>query len=274
MKKLKSIFFSLILLSSCAYCQHVPTWVHKLPTPSNNTYMYVREKAEGFTENQARNQAIAQVFQSTAMRLGQPISSDEIFKAVQNGTEYSVLSATYNIPINKVCEYSQQLKNGQYRVYVLCQVAVKGNITPYFDDVSFCNNTSQYNNTIALVESVFVPGLGQMGKRHYVEGITTLVSELAMVSGALGCYFIAQDKLSIMKSSDVSYDDFMSAKDIYNTMRTTNYILWGASAVLYAFNLYRAFTLEPIYKDLVFSPMVMPTTNNDLCLGLAFSMKF
>ena len=71
------------------------------------------------------------------MRLGQPISAEEINRAVQSGTSYSVLSRQYNIPINKVCEYTEN-KSGTYRVYILCQVAKSATIPVQFDGFSSC----------------------------------------------------------------------------------------------------------------------------------------
>ena len=110
-----------MLASSVLFAQKVPEWVTNKPTPTNNTYLQV-ESAFSSTEIEARNQAIARVFQSTAMRIGQPTNSDEINKAVQRGTAFDVVSGQYNIPINKVCEYVEN-KDGMYGVYILCQVA-------------------------------------------------------------------------------------------------------------------------------------------------------
>lgn len=135
--KRKVITTLLVWVSIMASAQRTPDWVTNIPTPSNNTYFYVVESAFGSTELQARNQAFARVFQSTAMRLGQPISAEEINRAVQSGTSYSVLSRQYNIPINKVCEYAEN-KSGTYRVYILCQVAKAATIPVQFDGFSAC----------------------------------------------------------------------------------------------------------------------------------------
>lgn len=133
------IIISLIfaLTASVAFAQKAPDWVTNKPTPTNNTYLYVIESATGQTELSARNQAFARLFQSTAMRLGQTINSEEINRAVQRGTSFDVVSRQYNIPINKVCEYTEY-KNNSYRVYVLCQVAKAGNIPVQFDEFNGC----------------------------------------------------------------------------------------------------------------------------------------
>ena len=108
------------------------------------------ESAFGKSEIEARNQAFARVFQSTAMRLGQPISSDEINRAVQSGKSFDVISRQYNVPINKVCEYAEN-KSGNFRVYILCQVAKAGNIPVQFDGFNDCyEGTDKYYAAEAL----------------------------------------------------------------------------------------------------------------------------
>lgn len=134
-KLLTTIAF--VLFVSTTFAQRVPDWVTNKPIPTNDTYIYVIESASGYTELSARNQAIAKLFQSTALRLGQPINSEEINRAVQSGTSFEVISRNYNIPINKVCEYTEK-KDGTYHVYVLCQVAKAGNILVQFDDFNAC----------------------------------------------------------------------------------------------------------------------------------------
>lgn len=132
-----AILIMLVLVASTSFAQKMPDWVTHKPTPTNDTYLYVVESATAETELSARNQAFARLFQSTAMRLGQPINSEEINKAVQRGTDFNVISAYYKIPINKVCEYIEN-KSVEYRAFVLCQVAKAGNIPVQFDDFSDC----------------------------------------------------------------------------------------------------------------------------------------
>lgn len=152
----KIVITTLLMLSTIvAFAQRTPDWVTNIPSPGNNTYFYVVESAFGDTELQARNQAFARVFQSTAMRLGQPISAEEINRAVQSGTSYSVLSRQYNIPINKVCEYTEK-KSGTYRVYILCQVAKSATIPVQFDGFSACyEGANKFYAAEALVADGF-----------------------------------------------------------------------------------------------------------------------
>lgn len=160
----KQLFITLILalLALSSTAQKLPDWIINKPTPTNSTYLYVVESATGQTEMQARNRAIAEVFRSTAMRIGQPIDSEEINRALQQGTEYYVISSQYNVPINKVCEYTDN-KTSPCRVYVLCQVAKAGNIRVEFDDFSACfEGANKYFADEALYADGFT--ISQNGK--------------------------------------------------------------------------------------------------------------
>ena len=273
MKKL-FLTFILAMVALVSYAQDKPGWIYNKPKPTNNSYLYAIESATGETEIVARNQAFARVLQSTAMRLGQPINSDEINRAVQNGTSFEVISSQYNIPINKVCEYTEKI-SGSYRVYVLCQVAKAGNIIVDFDyEFNGCHDANQYKNGTALLKSVFVPGLGQIGKRRYAEGAITLATELALLGGAYITYNTAQNQMDIMKDANTTYKDYVAAKDKYNSMKKANTICWGAAAAVYVFNLYRAYSAKPKYKSgYALNPAVMPT-NYDLALGVSLTYNF
>lgn len=146
----------LALLALSGMAQKLPDWIINKPTPTNSTYLYVVESATGKTEMEARNRAIGEVFRSTAMRIGQPFDSEEINRALQRGTEYYVISSQYNIPINKVCEYTDN-KTSPCRVYVLCQVAKAGNIHVEFDDFNACyEGANRYFADEALYADGFI----------------------------------------------------------------------------------------------------------------------
>ena len=165
-----TIAIALITISSMA--QKLPDWIINKPSPTNNTYLYVVESATGQTEMQARNRALGEVFRSTAMRIGQPFDSEEINRALQRGTEYYVISSQYNIPINKVCEYTDN-KTSPCRVYVLCQVAKAGNVHVQFDDFTSCYEGA---NTVVADEALYADGftISKNGKKLSDHEIRTM----------------------------------------------------------------------------------------------------
>lgn len=154
MKKQIVLTIALLMIGIASSAQKLPDWIINKPSPTNSTYLYVVESATGQTEMQARNRAIGEVFRSTAMRIGQPIDSEEINRALQRGTEYYVISSQYNVPINKVCEYTDN-KTSPCRVYVLCQVAKAGNIRVEFDDFNACFEGA---NTVVADEALYADG--------------------------------------------------------------------------------------------------------------------
>lgn len=274
-KRCLTLLVCCLLISVSALAQTRPDWIHKLPKAKNNTYRYAVESAIANSENNARNQAIGRVFQTTGNRLGQPVDMAEISRAVQRGDNYDVISRTFNIPINKVCEYTERLSNGSYRVYVLCQVAEKGNIQVQWTTYNECNVTQEFKNGNALLKSAFIPGLGQIGKRHYTEGTLTLLGEVALVGTGTFCYLTAQDKLDIMHSDNVSYEDFANARTDYNRLRDASYVIWGAAAGLYVFNLFRAYTMQPKYKDgISLNPVILQDEKAKVAPGVAMRVRF
>ncbi|MBO5674209.1 MAG: hypothetical protein J6S09_07970 [Paludibacteraceae bacterium] len=299
-------FVLLVLFATSASAQqpkkpeYRPDWFYNTPHPGNATYLYVVEHGEGATKREALNQAIARVFQSTANRIGQFVSTDEINRAVQAGTDYSVIGRNMKVPINKVCEFAfQDEKSYAWTVYVLCQVAKSGSVIPEFDDCDLCNahtifdkNMMYYKeqlaqqkinarkaknkeNAISLVESVFVPGLGQIMKGHVTEGTFTLIGEVGLLTGGIATYAVAKNKLELLKAEDLDYASFNQLKKEYNGLRAGSYIMYVTAGALYAFNLYRAY-FAPSYKhrNYAFYPTVISVDNQQLALGMGMSINF
>ena len=263
-----------MLLLGHAMAQGRPGWTVKLPKANNNTYIYVCEDAIAGLENNARNQAIARVLQTTAMRLGVQFDSQKVFEAVQSGIDLTVISQQFNIPIYKVCEYTERVGQN-YKVYVLCQVAAVGNVSPQFDyGFRGCNDDHRYSTGSALLSSALLPGLGQMGKRHYGEGIVTLLGEVALVGLATTSYFLGEKEMDRLSSGTLTYSEYTSAENSYNSLKTANHILIGAAVALYVFNLYRAGTLHPNYKQTAYIAPLFISTPTESLPGMGLTLRF
>lgn len=304
MKKLiLFLFFSSLALTASAQMTRKPTfrpdWTFKAPAPENATYMYVVEHGEGKTKREALNQAIGRVFQSTANRIGAAVSTDAINRAVQAGTDYEVIARNMKIPINKVCEFPvQDTTDYSWTMYILCQVAKTGNITPQFEPSEECTKHQMYDQAIkrwndqqkqkekdaqkaiakqnakALAVSVFVPGVGQMTKGHYVEGSITLVGEVALLGAGAGTFLAAKKQDKILGSYGIDYDTYQHALKMKPVYQGISYTCFGLAAVLYGVNLWRAYTLEPKQKAYTFYPTVIPTDNTNYALGVGATIKF
>lgn len=276
MKNVFSILVFMICLAFLAEAQdNRPGWVQNKPKAGNSTYVYVVERGGGTTVNEAVNNAILKVMRTTMMRIGTVVSWDEVNNSLQNGADWGTVALKYSIPVNKVCEYVEQKNERGYRVAVLCQVAKSGNVYPEFDDFNACNDTKRYSDGAALLKSVFIPGWGQMSKRHYGAGIFTLLGEIVFVGGAVTSYYLAQDELSSMKNVNVTMTAYNSSKQDYEMYRTINIACLSAAGALYVLNLVRSYTMSPKYKErrLTFAPTFIPT-DNGLTSGLNFSFKF
>lgn len=294
-----------ILLSMLSFAQvqmrkpeYRPDWMIKTPQPENSTFLYVVEHGEGTTQREALNQAICRVFQSTGNRIGQAVSLDEINRAVQTGTNYDVIASKLKIPINKVCEWSKRLEDNTWRVHVLCQVAVRGNISPNFVPFTECYSRKEFDermrlyneavrqqelaqkkaqkkeNSIAIVGSTFVPGLGQMLKGHYLEGALTLGGELALIGAGVGTYVAAKNKLEILGTEKCTYDVYCTTKKEYNGLRAANYTMYGLALAVHAFNMYRAYTLSSKKNTYAFLPVIIPMEEDNAAYGVCLTVNF
>ena len=184
--------------------EYRPDWLFEIPQATSSTYLYVVEHAEAETEREALNLAIARVFQTTANRIGQFISTDQINNALQSGSDYEVIGRKMKVPVHKACDFS--VKSGsKWVVYVLCQVAKAGNITPEFDFVhanNMCSNHTIYDKKLydynqqvaeikakqqkeknALLGYSFVPGMAQIKKGSIAKGSCFIAGEVAFIGG-------------------------------------------------------------------------------------------
>lgn len=271
---------SIILLTLCcmgiavAQTGDRPGWTMQTPKAGNSTYMYVVERATGTTFQDATNNAILKVFRTTMMRIGSVVSWDEVNGAIQKGTDWGTVAMQYNIPINKVCDYSEKTKGDGYMVWILCQVAKSGAVYPDFEEFSSCRDTKTYNNGMAALKSAIIPGLGQMGKRRYGAGIFTLLGEVTLVGVAIGTYVSGQGYLSDM-SKETNPVLMNQQMDAYNNSITANIVFTAVAGALYVFNIVRAATMTPRYKkdQVAFAPTVMPV-NQTYATGISLTFNF
>lgn len=277
MKKRLLVFMFALCCLTVAMAQNDdrPGWTHNTPKAGNNTYVYVVERGGGTTVNEAINNALLKVLRTTMMRIGAVVSWEEVNSSLQKGADWGTVAMKYNIPVNKVCEYVEQKTERGYRVAVLCQVAKSGAVYPEFDEFTACTDTKSYSDGAALLKSVFIPGLGQMGKNHTTEGVITLLGEVVLVGGAVGTYYMAQQELTTMRDRDVSFEDYQTAKSNYETYRHANIACLSAAGILYVYNLIRAYTMTPKYKtrSLSFTPSIMPT-DYGLASGINLTFNF
>lgn len=272
----------------------MPDWIMgATPEPHNNTYYYKVFEGANSDREVARNMAIKKAFQQAITFIDATVNSADVFAAIEKGGNLNVLSDTYHIPIYFTCEFSKKTPDGTQWIYwILCQIAKKGNEVPQFDThFTDCNThaiwdkqkedclkeikkAEQNKNAKALAISLFLPGFGQMTKKHYAEGSVTFVSELALIGAGVGTYFGAKKQTQIMNSYGIDYATYQSAQKAKPIYQGVSYACFGLAAVLYGVNLWRAYTLEPKQRNYAFYPTIISTENTNYALGLGATIKF
>ena len=278
----------------------LPDWIFEKPQRSNITFYYHVEKGWGETETEARNAAYTQAFMQVALKLGIPLNTEDISEAIASGTNIKMLSQRFTIPMNVACFTSRPNEEmGGWNYWLLCQIPEVGYADrARFDDFNECFKFDKYqefidrreaekarqrqdslrivrdNNAKALAVSVFLPGVGQMIKRHYLEGTLTLVGEIALLGAGVGTHFAAKKQAKTMNSYGIDYDTYKSAQKAKPIYEGVSYACFGLAAVLYGINLWRAYTIEPKQSKYAFYPTLILTNDNNYALGLCANIKF
>ena len=189
--------------------EYRPDWVFNTPHPGNSTYLYVVEYGEAANKREALNQAMARVFQSTANRIGQFVSTEAINRAVQEGTNYEVIGRNMKVPVNKVCEFATQDKsNYHWTVYVLCQVAKSGSITPEFEYCDLCNTHTMFDSAIKRYNQQIEHKKQlkeQFDKQYAVDGWCYTLGASAITAGCLMQLGWAKDDDGIANNPKCGY---------------------------------------------------------------------
>lgn len=132
---------------------------------------------------------------------------------------------------------------------------------------------------LAIVKSLFIPGLGQMGRGQVGKGSAILVGEVVCAGTALITYASGKSKLKLMNSSieTGNYDDFMKASKSYKNLRAANYTFWSFAGALYVYNLVDAIVSKGKlnYKNskISFAPVAAPTLEGPV-FSMGFNFKF
>ena len=101
------------------------------------------------------------------------------------------------------------------------------------------------------------------------------MGEVVLLGGAAGSYYLAQDQLAVMQDYNVTLDDYNAAKNNYDTYRYANIACLSAAGALYVYNLVRAYTMTPKYKNrnLTFTPALLPMEQG-MASGVSLTLKF
>lgn len=196
------------------------------------------------------------------------VGNDKLFvsaKIINIETEKVEMMDNITVGLN-----SEEIRTG-------CETLVKRMIGVSASTMAREEAMRKKSNTNAIIASAFIPGAGQMVKRHYTEGALTLVGEVALLGAGVGTYFGAKQQTKIMNSYGIDYATYQSAQKAKPIYQGVSYACFGLAAVLYGVNLWRAYTIEPKQHNYAFYPTIIPvenTTNSNYALGLGATIKF
>lgn len=278
----------------------MPDWVMgATPEPHNNSYYYKVFEGANSDREVARNQAVKKAFQQAMAFISVGVKADEVFSAIdREGYDMNVISETFSIPIYFTCEFAKKSPDGTKWIYwILCQIAVRGNIVPQFDThFSDCNTSNIWDkekddcmqgmadlekksNAKALAASMFIPGMGQMFKKQGGTGAAFLISELAVFGGGTACYFLGQEQLKNMKATGTSYEDYVKAKNTKQTLDIAMFSCFGVGAAIHIANMVHAWYVKDkkLAARFAFAPAIIPTneyTTPSYAYGAGIQIKF
>lgn len=139
--------------------------------------------------------------------------------------------------------------------------------------MTIIKSNDDWNKINAL--SYIVPGLGQIELGNKAEGYALIAGEVLLLSGGVISSFAANKQLEIMRDADVSLDEYLTAKNNYNTQKVINVTCYIGAAVLYGFHLYRVYHLSKSKqkdKYASLSPTIMSTGGSMTC-GLSLNLN-
>lgn len=259
----------------------MPDWIMgATPEPHNSSYYYKVFDSASPDREEARNQAIKKAFQQAMAFISNTVNSSDVYEAIAEGRSLNVISETFSIPIYFTCEFSKKTPDGKQWVYwILCQIAVRGNVVPQFDThFAECSSHTIWDkeredclkgirdarkkaNTSAIIASAFIPGAGQMIKGHGGSGAAFLISELALCGGGTACYFLGEGQTKIMKSPGTSYTEYQNAKNLKKTLDIAMFTCFGVAGVVHISNMIHAWLVsdKKAPKNISFAPALIPT---------------
>ncbi|MFA5850271.1 MAG: DUF5683 domain-containing protein [Bacteroidales bacterium] len=230
-KKIRILLFAMFY-GTLIFAQK-PKWIYNPPKSGNDTYRYEVEYGTDVTEDKARNKAFLGILQNASNSLGIRFDSKAVNDAILKGKDMETISVENDIPIHKVCEFVERI-DYLYTVYILCQVAKKGNIEPIFDEFRACDKIG--NNTPALWRSALVPGWGQFYNNKTGRGVAILASEAILFTTTIYSEMMRAD--NIRKSAEtLNVNVIKEYRKRADTWEARRNIALGGTISVYAINL-------------------------------------
>ena len=115
-----------------------PSWIYKMPKPSDGSNFYYRvtvTEGTDYKDMYAESFAMA-IYESYSKLLGIPVSISDNTENIKNDVLQNITlkKGTMQLKINKACEYIKFKGSGEYWLYVLWQIPNSTLSDPNFDN--------------------------------------------------------------------------------------------------------------------------------------------
>ena len=224
-----------------------PQWLHRLPKPSNPSFMYETVSASAPSLDEAREKCLAELITGSGLKNGVVAistnrSSEQLSQVWQNGrlseqVTYDSHTATQTryeavkLHIADIAEYWTRDRSGNYFLTRLYAKSELGK-APLFDQLEL---TTRYGAR-GLWRSAIIPGWGQFHKGANLKG-GMILGGCAVLAG--GIVFMENQRSDYARKIARTHDQALL--NSYSTKRdhfaTARNICIGAAAALYVYNL-------------------------------------
>ena len=224
-----------------------PQWMHKLPVPSNLSFVYVVEKADGRTLEEAREACLLRLadnrqLMNTVHATAERDMEEEVRQRFVNGrlqeridnrstVRVKVRGGEVELTANRLDEYWEYAPIGgewRYVCYTFYAVASSG-LPPVFDDVTFSTRYGMRGFARSLV-----PGWGQMYKGSTAKGLCILGGEVVLAGAVIATESLRASYRKKIREQPRFFQKYNTKADNWANARN---VCIGAMAAVYAYNL-------------------------------------
>lgn len=259
----------LIICPAIAFSQNSsdplkPQWMHKLPNPTNSTYIFQIVSASAFSLDDARKQTVLNLIDDTGMKSGVAIvsehtSRERVSQVWKNGrltelvtndleTNTKAKSDEMTLHASLIDEYWTRDNTGTFHLTRLYAKSELGRM-PLYDNILL---TTSYASDPATWGLSLIPGAAQMHKGSYLKGGLIMGGTVALAAGALvaeNLRNVNKGKISQTHSADVK----IQYNDRVNTCATVRNVCLGGLAAAYIYNIVDAF-VAPGARRIIVTP--------------------
>lgn len=252
------VLFPFMAMGENAAYKKRPKWVNGYHQDCKNSYIDV-VSATGYTIDEARQKAVAQIAKNRSLATGQQVSVDN-----KNG---EIVFSTDNLTVKCriLDEYSERLGAGSYKVSLLVQTAKHPDLP--FESVKI-------GERYPFSPRVFIPGMAQIHKGSTAKGLLFITGEIAAVGGIVAFEGLRSSYNSKMRQTlDASAIKSYSTK-AKNMENIRNGFIVGAAAI-YLWNIVDgAVAKGKSHIEIGKAEMNITPYASNLSTGVMLSMNF